>query len=216
MGPWCSIEASSRTRRARGRRRGRSASSGATIERAEGLRSVVASERNAVASGRGLVSHGCRDSSWRNSGEASRSPRAHRCPRVVWRITAERPGAQGLIVAQILSGKSQAKRRPGAKGPGISARTVTSVLYGRSAAVSRPQLANGEHSNARGSSAVLAEDSVLDSLTTFARCSSAATVRASRIESSVGTVAQATTVVAELHWLAAVARPLRFARREHS
>ncbi len=66
--------------------------------------------------------------------------------------------------------EKQQHNDPQPKGAGISARTVTSVLYGRSAAVSRPQLANGEHSNARHSSAVLAEDSVLDSVTAIARC----------------------------------------------
>ena len=69
--------------------------------------------------------------------------------------------------------------------------------------------------DARSSPAVHAENAVLDSVTTLARCSSAATVTASSIVSSVSTALEANDVLMDLHWLAAVARPLRLARREH-
>jgi hypothetical protein len=124
-GPWCSIEASSRTRRARGRRRGRSASSGATIERAEGLRSVVASERNAVASRPGArlswLPKFYLEKQRRSVAEPrlahARETSPHGCPNLVWRKSGAAlgshgwltPGRRALMVTQKLCGESQAK-----------------------------------------------------------------------------------------------------------
>ena len=118
---------------------------------------------------------------------------------------AKGPGAQGLMVTQILRGETAAKV-PAAQGA-VQQRTVGAGRGGLATAASRWRVSE----DARGSSAVHAEDSVLDSVTTVARCSSAATVIASRIVSSVRTAPKANDVLMDLHWLAAVARPPRSA-----